>query len=656
MKNIFKNSGQTLVELLITIGLAAILLPALLGAFSITRSGRAQMDQRIKAIAFLQEGEESLRVIRANDWTNLADGTFHPVATATTWTLAPNAENLGDFTRQIVISDIYRDANGNIATTGGVLDPSTKQVTVTVSWNNPLTGSVTDVSYLTRHKNIAEVQTTVTDFSTGTFVNTAAVSTVGSSLPNDGQVQLGAGGGANGGDWCKPSQYILKTYDLPGQGVAQNLSATSTATQNVAYTTTGGNASGDAVDGLTVSFANPPAVNPSASNNEAKAYGIFVDAGGNYVYFNENNPPNHLVQIVNASNLIDVGTLDVSGKTGSSVYALGNYAFVVSGNTLYSFNVTSKIGSHSPVSSVALAGNGKRVMVVESNVYVATDSTNSQLQIIPYNLNTGVLGNPTSINLNNNLAGVDAFVNSSASFAYVVTASSSGINNFYIVDLNNTNNKYGYATLGLSPKGITVVPRNRAIIVGTGNTKYEVFDTTIPSAASYCGGMSPTGVNSINAVASVAQPDGRVFSYILTDNSSAEFQIVLGGPGSGNFATSGTYTSAPIALANASNFNYFSADVSQPASTHIAIQVATANSVGGSCASAQYVYVGPDGTTGTYFTPVGNVISGQIPITSPTTPANYQNPGECFSYQVTITSSDQTLTPVLNDISINYSP
>lgn len=648
IKNI---KGQTLVELLIAIGLSAILIPALLAGFSATRNGRAQSEQRIVAMGYLNEVQEAVRIVDANNWDNLIDGVYHPVISGSTWALSLGSESIGGFVRQIVIADVYRNSSGDIVSSGGTIDPSTKQIAISVSWSTPLASSVSTSSYLTRHKNLSLIYTTVTDFSSGTLDSTTVTQTLGTGIPNDGQVQLGSGGGANGGDWCQPASSVLATYDLPGQGVVQSLSSTSSASQNVAYTTTGGNASGDAVDGLSITYANPPVITNPNFNNEAKAYGIFVDQVGGYVYFNENNPPNHTVRITNAGNLVDVGYFDVNGGTGNSVYVLGNVGYTTVGSKLYSFDISSKTGSRPQLGSVSLAATGKRVFVVGTNAYVVTTSTTSQLQIINAS-NPSSLSLSKSINLGNGLAGVDVFVDNTQSYAYVATTYASGKNDFFIVDLQNTSNIYGYSTNGMSPKGIIVVPRNRAILVGSGGTLYQVFDTTRVNSATYCGGMSPAGVTSVNAVSYVIQSDGRVFAYILTDNASQEFQVVLGGPGGGQFASTGTYTSTPFDALTNSFFNRFSASISQPNQTNISVQVAVAQAVSNSCSSALYTFVGPTGTS-SYFNAVGSTISGQIPFSAT---GNYVNPGRCFKYKVFFTSNDSTLTPILDDMTINYSP
>jgi type II secretory pathway pseudopilin PulG len=220
---IFKNNfGQTLVELLITIGLAAILVPALLGAFTISRSGRVQMDQRIQATTYLKEAQEAMRVIQANGWTNFASGTYHPVVSGTTWSLAVGSETINSiFTRQIVISDVYRDTNDNIATVSGSLDPSTRKVDITISWTSPIPADVASTMYLTRYGNTVYTQTLAATFNLGTLTNTQVTNTAG------GEITLGNN---NRAKWCTPA-FSAATIDLPdGPPVAVSAFASATDT------------------------------------------------------------------------------------------------------------------------------------------------------------------------------------------------------------------------------------------------------------------------------------------------------------------------------------------------------------------------------------------------------------------------------------------
>src|SRR5204862_2087136 len=116
----------------------------------------------------LREAEDAARSYRDNDWNTFAvDGTFHPAVSGNAWILSPGAETVNGYTRQIVITSAYRDANGNLVTSGGTLDPSTKKLAITVSWIGVFSSSVGSTIYLTRHTNISYSQTTITDFNAG---------------------------------------------------------------------------------------------------------------------------------------------------------------------------------------------------------------------------------------------------------------------------------------------------------------------------------------------------------------------------------------------------------------------------------------------------------------------------------------------------------
>ena len=65
------KKGQSLVEIILAMGLAAILLPALLIGLATTREGRAQQRQRLEASAFLKEAEEAVRSVREKGWDNI---------------------------------------------------------------------------------------------------------------------------------------------------------------------------------------------------------------------------------------------------------------------------------------------------------------------------------------------------------------------------------------------------------------------------------------------------------------------------------------------------------------------------------------------------------------------------------------------------------
>jgi len=223
-RNINMSLGQSLVELLIAIGLAAILLPALLTGFVTSREGKVGDNIRVQASSVLKETEEATRSIREKGWPAFAtNGTFYPTITGSAWSLAAGTETVGAFTRQLVVSDVYRNEAGIIVSSGGTLDPSTKKVDITVSWSEPVADSVSSSMYFTRYlDNLSYIHTTQTEFDTGAKTKTATTNAAG------GEVVLGDNTKAK---WCSPT-FASSTIDLP-DGPPVAVAATASATTSL---------------------------------------------------------------------------------------------------------------------------------------------------------------------------------------------------------------------------------------------------------------------------------------------------------------------------------------------------------------------------------------------------------------------------------------
>lgn len=644
-----KNSkGQIIIELLVAFGLAGILLPALLTGLVGARSGKVQQEQRIAATGYLKEAEEAVRDFRNSGWGNVASldttKTYHPVA-GTTWTLAEGSDNPdsdGEFTRTITVADAIP------------VDPSLRIFTVEVAWTNFYSSSVSSTFYLTRWKNFAY-----------------------SPLSASGTLT-----GQGYGDWCNPSEYLVgEPFSLGAIPIA--ISATTTSTQDFAYTSTGNNrSSGSPVFGLTVSHDNPPVVaNPASSSDNAKAYGLYSDSS--YVYFTEANP-GPTVQIADAATLNDVGYFSGSQNGQGSVSVvgvagtLGSIGYVVTGTNLYSFDLSTIKGSSSQtqLDSATISGNGQKLIVSGTSAYVVSDSTAAQLQVIPI-LAGGKfdIANAKSINLGNSQAGVDLALDPLGRYAYVITNYSSGENDFFIVDLSN-DSIHGFSTHidsgagagDMNPRGVAAVTSDKIVVVGCNADNggdhcpvhstgwiYQVFDIpTDWSSTTRCGGMTPissgTQIPSINAVAGVSQDNGNSFAYLIDGvNSSSQFQIVAGGSGGGVGGNGGTFESgifdcrneipacsAPVIFNSFRELTDPSVPIPSPSGVITSYRVAVSADPNCNDPSFAYNYTGSYGPSG-----------GQIPLSV--------NPGYCFRYEVTF-SGAAGAGNASTTVSVNYSP
>ncbi len=668
MKPTKTKLGQSLIELIITISLLAILLPVLGYGFIVARDGKVQQQQRLKATALMKEAVEAVRSVRSQGWNDFAvNGDYHAVISENSWNLATGGAEISGFNLLINISDAYRDENTEqLVSSPGKVDPSTKKITVTISWNIPQPSSVSSILYMTRLENDSLVYTTRQDFESGALTNTFVTDTPDTAIVNDAEVVLAAGGG--GGNWCIPSKSIVEV-DLPKQGVANAISAI----EGSVFAGTGENASG-------VSFAkvsltteeDPPQATLNSTFDGYKTNAVFgendyayltTDTNGSQVAIIDLNqysdPPTNMKYKQVGS--INLGTGSVQGQ---SIYVKNNTAYVTASNgKFYIYDITNHA---SPIAKngdgLLLDGVGRKVLVAGSYAYIATSSTTNQLNIV----NVSDPANPSIVgrlNLGTGQSGIDVYVDtfdSNPGRAYLVTNWVTGINNFYIVNVSTKSSPSisglaSYSTSGMTPTGVTVVDGNRAIIVGSGGTnQYQVVDISDESGSlTLCGSLQyATG---IKGVSSVLQSNGYAYSYIITSDANAELKIILGGAG-GLFILGGTYTSEPYSSDADTSFNRFSALVDNPVDTEIKFQVSVSNKVNDNCDHDQYTYIGPDrdNPLDSYFMPTDGLITGAVPYRQ--IDPYYKNPGQCFRYKAYFTTSDNTKSPRLYDITINYSP
>jgi len=631
------QKGQSLVEILLATALMIILLPALFSGLLATREGRSQQQQRITASLFLKEAEEILRVVRERGWSIFANnGTFYPTRDGNTWTLAAGTEINNGLTRQIVISDVYRDDNGLIAGSGN-LDPSTKHIEVTVGWSDPFSSTISSESYLTRYlDNLAFAETVEGDFLLGEKDGTVVINS------NGGEIILGAGGSGN---WCEPYGPAFVELDLPKQGVAQAISAL----EGQLIAGTGANASGVSLAKVNISNTNPPTAQIAGEFDGFKTNDVFIESHYAYLATDNNEKEIVIIDILNTP-FFEVGSVNLSGSQNANGVATTNQVgLVVQSSKLWSFDVSQKSGSRPLLDSdgVNLAGTGSEVVIVGNFAYVAIDGS-PELQIVD-------ISNPTDLTVVawadvNGSGGQNVVVNTDGTRSYLVTHHSDSLDELFIID---TSSKTGgqtilgsYSTSGMDPRSVLSVPGNKVIVGGLGGQEYQVVDITNENNPVYCGGIEmDDGINDLDAV---LETDGDAYSYVLTRDSGNELKIIEGGPG-GQFTTEGTFESSIFDPNYSVVFNRFEVISTILAGTELKYQIAVADPVGGSCAATNYSYVGPDKTGATFFTE-----SSPIPLDNDG--AGFENPGQCFRYKIYFSTNTSGSTPVFEEIRINYSP
>ena len=207
----------------------------------------------------------------------------------------------------------------------------------------------------------------------------------------------------------------------------------------------------------------------------------------------------------------------------------------------------------------------------------------------------------------------------------------------------------------LYPKrSLTVLNGERVVLVGrdgvsNGNDafEYQVLNLTNETAPAYCGGINFD--SGFNDLVSVSEADTDNFVYMVANTTVNELKNIQGGP-DGAYLSDGLYESIAYDPGYTTAYNRLTGSVTLPGNTNVRYQVAVADAVSGSCTGASYVFVGPDGTSGTYFTSLGD----KFPLNDDD--SGYENPGRCFKYQALLSTTDYNATPALLDVTVNFSP
>lgn len=663
MKKINKLfKGQMLLELLLVIGISAIIFPALLTGFIASREGKPQQKQRMQAVTLLQETQQAAASVKDMGWVLFATFSavpLHPVVYEGKWALLPGSDTINGLTRQLIISDVYRDTNGIIVSSGGTIDPSIKKITSTVSWAKPFGSTLTSVMYLSRTENTTQSQTTLTDFNAGTKNSVLVNATVPSGIPDDGQLQLATGRG----DWCKPSDYIAKKLTLPKPGNAiVAFPGSAIGFPDSVYAGTGDGSPGASF--VNISISDPqPAATPEASiigtySSSETTNAVYANNG--YAYLATNATTNQ-VRIIRLSDSTLYRSIDLgSHDPAEGLYIANNVLYVTSDDRIYIYNV-SNLDNIQQLPSQRIHANAggataEQVVVVGTKLYVSVSNSNLGLQVYSINVG-GSLNYLASGKINWNAEAKGLAVNSTGNRAYVAFTSTDIPSGFYIVDTSrNGDNPYigtAYNANNMAPKGIALATSDIAILVGeNGAEQYQVINNLMNDNPVRCGGMPVT--NGANGIATVSQQDSDVYSYVISGESQDQFMIIEGGNG-GASTTTGTFDSATIDASYSAAFNRFIANVNKPPNTSIQMQVAVAQAPppGTSCDGATFTFVGPNGSPTDYFTPVGATVSGQIPFGS--FPPSYQNPARCFKYRTILSTLNPNFTPFFYDVIVNHS-
>jgi len=181
------QAGVSVLEIILSIAIFGVLAASVLGMVWEPLVTVSAAEQRSQAVLLAEEGLDAVRSIRNDDWLALADGNHGLLQSGGAWQFSGASDVTDIFTRVITVTSVNRDSSSDIVGSGGALDPRTKLVTSTITWDTVLGAgkSLQFTIYLTNWSVYDWLQTDDTDFGGG-----AVSDTVVSGSGTDALVEL----------------------------------------------------------------------------------------------------------------------------------------------------------------------------------------------------------------------------------------------------------------------------------------------------------------------------------------------------------------------------------------------------------------------------------------------------------------------------------
>ena len=226
IKKFKKCGGLSIIEIMIAMGIFALVSASLaslaLGGFNLL----ARADKSVKAVALAQEGIEAVRSIRAIAWNELRYTESAVATSSNRWVFVGegSSSELGDFTRIINFFDVCRDSSNNIAPCpADHIDLWIKRVNSRVSWEAKpgIISSVKQITYLTNYDSVNWAQT---DWSSG--AGQALWSDEAKYAFDDGNIEASASGNitlksASSTNYEESGYLLSSAFDMGGASPVQ---------------------------------------------------------------------------------------------------------------------------------------------------------------------------------------------------------------------------------------------------------------------------------------------------------------------------------------------------------------------------------------------------------------------------------------------------
>lgn len=629
MKIFGEQKGFSMMEILIVISFVSAMVGLIMSVSNFNSKTRKLNEEKTHAMLYAVEAVEAVKMM---DWTGLTDGDYSIELSGDTWILSAGSQVLDNrYTRNINISTIERQdinnghAYGDIVEIGN-LDPDTKKIVVDIDWESR-TGTHKQEkleTYLYRWASDRWIQT---DWSGGAGQDIFSDDTMfynsdsGIDFSIDGVVTLQSGFL----DWSQATTTAI--YDTYGNFDDNDVYEI----DGVAYLVTENNPYGNELYILDVSDIYNPYL---LGSMDAYAAITSVIAQGDYVYLSTdaNNAELQVINVSNPNSPFVSGSYDLPGnENAKDLQVYNNEIYIVQNERLYSFSINNP---DDPIllDSVEVDNDGQEIFISGEYIYIATEDADKELQVVE-------ITNPANLDLVGEydvlgaLKGTDVFVRGNR--AYLSTQNNGGGSEFYIFDITDpTNPAYlGEYEVGETVHSFTVIGPYALLGTNLLNQELVVLDVSFPATISNVSGFDLDGyVLGMSANCSII--------YAATSSNQGEFFIISTEVTECDYSDFGILESSTFDTGSDQVvYNWISWNGIEPTNTDIRFQIATSPNLTG-----PWNYVGPDGTSATYYTTSSENIN-----------YTFHENQRYFRYKLYLESDAAWQVPILEDVIISYS-
>jgi len=437
------------------------------------------------------------------------------------------------------------------------------------------------------------------------------------------------------GGWDNPS--VVDTYNTNGNGNAEDVFVVGSRAYLVTRSNTGAQSEFFIFD-----ISDPENVSLLGSLDlGTRANAVYVSGNYAYIATNSNSQELMVVDITNPSSLSIDGSYDApSGANGEGIFVVGNKAYLVTRDSgseeFYILDVSTPT---LPILDRSLEiGDDTWDVYVDGNYAYLVTSINTQ-ELIVVDITAGTLSKDATLNLTGNADAFNVFVDGNK--AYVVRDYNGLVNpEFQIVDISTPTSptQQGGINLEDTAKGVYKLFGSDFAFIGSdlNNQEFIVADVSDPNSPSIYSSID------LNTDANAVFVSGD-YAYLATDDNSKEFQVIKKADIANTYKTQGSIESFKFDTGSANTkYNTISWTSHILSGTTLKFQIRTADTKD-NLESA--TWVGPDGTSSTYYTSSWQTITLDPAATG----------SRWIQYKAYL-EGDGNLTPILEDVTINYKP